>query len=286
MENLLLKEIYSNIISSAVAFIIILLIFAVFNLIIIKKYDSQRQKKKLRIRAFYIALIIFLFVIVRIWVVGFTHLLAVFGLVSAALVVTNKETIMNFVGWFVIIWRGIFSEDDLIQIQQYKGYVRSMGLLYFTIYEVSEGVNGNITGRTIRVPNGLVTTNPIINLSQTSHLLQHKFVTVITQDCNVKDAIEYMSKLVDTIVSDYYQGKHEYTVAYLNKRNKNISKRISLTAKVCVKPKQEKPYGIELTTYYYCFSQDGETIQQNIWLGLLKSTPAEKTFKLVFSDSN
>ncbi|AHB99143.1 mechanosensitive ion channel [Francisella orientalis] len=37
-------------------------------------------------------------------------------LVAAGLIIVNKETVMNLVGWIIINWRSLFSEGDYIQI--------------------------------------------------------------------------------------------------------------------------------------------------------------------------
>ncbi len=283
MQKILLHEIYGNMVSTIISLIVIVLATLLVYFIFARKIESTRQKRQFRIRSFYIGCIVFIFLMARIWVEGFTHLLAVLGLVSAALVVTNKETIMNFVGWLVINWRGLFSEDDLIQIQQYKGYVKSFGMLYFTLAEISEGRNGDITGRVIRIPNGLVANNALVNYSQTSHLLEHVFSIIIVQDCEPEYAIEFLSKLVNEVIAEFYKGKKEYSMEYLKKHHKYLMARINLEARVTIHPKLDKPTGIELTTHFYCFSQDGERIQQEIWLALLKALQDEDKIKLSYN---
>ena len=113
MKDELLNNIYSNLVITAIVSIAICFAYVLFYFLLVRKIKNNRQKQKFRIRSFYVACVVFLFFMERIWVEGFTHLLAVLGLVSAGLVVTNKETIMNFVGWLVITWRGLFSEDEL-----------------------------------------------------------------------------------------------------------------------------------------------------------------------------
>jgi small-conductance mechanosensitive channel len=223
-----------------------------------------------------------MFFMERIWVEGFTHLVALLGLVSAALVVTNKETIMNFVGCLVITWRDLFIENDLIQIQNYKGYVKSIGVLYFSLAEVSDGVHGDITGRIIRVPNGLVSNNALINFSQTSHLLEQKFSVIITQDSDVESSIQFVEHLVNEVIARVYSGKKEYSREYLGRRNKNLLAKMNLHAKVSITLKVDKPSGVELTARYHCFSQDAESIQQAIWINFLKLVKKQDAFALSY----
>lgn len=80
------------------------------------------------------------------------------GLVAAGLVVTNKESIMNFAGFLIINWRGIFTEDDFIQIQNHIGCVESIQPFYFKLYETTSTNQKQATGRAIKIPNSLVIT--------------------------------------------------------------------------------------------------------------------------------
>lgn len=279
MKNELLKHFYSNLINTATVLIVIFLVYGLFYLFVIRKIKDERRKQKFRIRSFYVACVVFLFLMERVWVEGFTHLLAVLGLVSAGLVVTNKETIMNFVGWLVITWRGLFSEDDLIQIQQYKGYVKRIGMLYVMLYEVSDA-SENISGRVIRIPNGLVSNNPIINFSQTTHLFEQCFTLLFSCDNDFIALKEKIKTVVDNVLVEFYKGKQEFSVDYLGKRGKQLPGRIRLGAKVTLQSKSENLSTMQLITRYYCFSRDAEKIQESILLALLTVIKNEQSIKL------
>lgn len=280
MQNVLFREIYGNLVSTLIASLAVLLCYLFINYFFIRKIEGIRQKRHIRIRSFYVVAIIYLFLMARIWVEGFTHLLAVLGLVSAALVVTNKETIMNFVGWLIITWRELFSEDDLIQIQLYKGYVKSIGILYFSLYEVTDGANGNITGRVVRVPNGLIANNALINFSQTSHLLEQKLTLLITQNSDLEFAIEHVAQSIDAILNDFYKNKKEYNLEYIARKNKRVTNRLSLKADVIIAQRADKPAAMELIARYYAFSSDAESILRKVWLTLLSSIKDEERITL------
>jgi len=281
MQNILMHEIYGNVISTVIALAAILLtsLFVVF--FSTRNIDSRRRKRRFRVRTFYVASGIFLFLLARIWVEGFTHLLAVLGLVSAALVVTNKESIMNFVGWLIITWRGLFSEDDLIQIQQYSGYVVSMGMLYFTLAEVSSGVSHEVTGRVIRVPNGLVANNALINFSQTAHLLEQVFDIIIARDSDHEFAMRFLEDIINSQIKPCYKDRKEYSLEFLRKQHKEVADRMSLDVKVTLQPVLDKSLEIHLLAKYYCFSSDAEKLQQAIWKKFLSAAKDEPAIKLV-----
>lgn len=280
MQHAFLNNIYENLFSTLIAFVVIALIYFLVSVFFIRKIVSKHQKQKMRVRSFYIASVIFFFLMAHVWVEGFTHLLAILGLVSAGLVVTNKEIIMNFVGWLVITWRGLFAEDDLIQIQQYKGYVQRIGILYITLYEVSEP-SSNITGRIIRVPNGLVSNNALINFSQTSHLLEQRFTISVSAENDFVALEQKIKTVVETELSEYYRGKREFSESYLSKKQgRQLTSRIRLGAKISLRQKGECLSAVTLTACYFCFSEDAEKIHERILLALLKLASEEKSIKL------
>ena len=95
MRTLLLNEIYGNLVKSGLIQAILFIITAGINLFAFQKIANKKQLKQFRARTLYIACFILLFFMARIWVEGFTHLLAILGIVSAALVITNKESIIS-----------------------------------------------------------------------------------------------------------------------------------------------------------------------------------------------
>lgn len=274
-----LNSFYSNLISTAIIFLVILMLYGLFNFFVVRKVRDHRQKQKLRVRAFYVACVVFIVFMERVWVEGFTHLLAVLGLVSAGLVVTNKETIMNFVGWLIITWRGLFSEEDLIQIQQYKGYVKRIGILYVMLYEVTDA-NGDISGRVIRVPNGLVSTNPIINFSQTTNLFEQYVSLLFSSDNDFDSLKEKVRVVIDAVLMETYKDRQEYSLDYLSRRSRQLQDRVKLTARVSLQPKSENLSVVQMTVRYYCFSRDAEKIQEAILLALLKTVKSDPAIKL------
>ncbi len=273
---------YKNIINTLIVFFVLLIAYLIINAISAKKNKGERDRRNFKIRLLYITFIIFIFFIARIWVEGFSHIVTMLGIVSAALVITNKETIMNLTGFFIITWRELFIENDLIQLLQYKGYVKSIGLLYFTLSEVSEGIHGDVTGRIIRVPNGLASTNALINFSQTSHLLEQHFSVIVTPDSDIDTAIDFVGNIVAATINEKYKAKREYSVEYLCKRNKHIISRINLKPKTSINLKQSKPSGIEIISRYHCFSEDAEKLHQQICLNLIKAQKDQSDFKLSY----
>jgi small-conductance mechanosensitive channel len=110
--------------------------------------------------------LIFLAILSWVWLRGVGSILALLTLVAAAMTIVHKELIQNFTSWSVIAWRGLFKLGDHIEVGSHTGRVTDLGPMYFTLNEAT-GVDTGLrpTGRTVRVPNALVLTNPVINYS-------------------------------------------------------------------------------------------------------------------------
>jgi len=259
------NEIYSHLLDTAVSLLALMVIYIIVAWIVLRKIEGKKNKHRVKVRLFYVFFAFFAIMMARIWVEGFTHLLAVLGLVSAGLVVTNKETIMNFVGFIVINWRGLFSEDDLIEIQGYKGYVKSFGFLYFSLYEVSELCFGQLTGRIIRLPNGLITTNPLVNFSDTAHLIEQSFSLDVSLFVVNDEVVSSFREGVNDIISSHYSEHKKYSVDRLLKNNKSLKPFLTLTPKVDFAVSNNDLTKSELVLRYYCFLEDVDKIKLEVF---------------------
>lgn len=276
MQDSFLPSFYSNLISTAVSFTVIFLIYLITKFLVLRKIEDVRKKKNFRIRAFYVVAVVFLFIMAHVWVNGFTHLLAVLGLVSAGLVVTNKEFIMNLVGWLVITWRGLFAEEDLIQIQQYKGYVKRIGVLYITLHEVSDN-SSNLTGRVIRVPNGLTANNALINFLQPTHLL----IQQVSVDVPSDNDFDYLHAQVKQCVDDVLNQTIGASKDHFGRRDKVFFGRSRFDTKVLLAPKADNLSMVQMIVRFYCASGDVETVREQILTALLKLAKSDSQLKMM-----
>ncbi len=279
MQRILSSDLLVNLLSTAVAALIVTVIYFLALILLNKKNEDVKEKKRRRVRLLYVMAIFFIFILAQIWVEGFTQLLAILGLVSAALVITNKEIIMNFSGWLIIIWRGLFTEDDLIEIQQFKGYVRSIRVLYFSLLEVDRESHNVITGRMVRIPNGLVINNPIINFSP-GHLIEQHFVVVFSRTSDIEQAKEQVKAAIEDSLKTFYKNRKEYTKGFLQQRSKKIAAMIDLEPVIMMRPKYETPGGMEVSGRYYCYASDHEVIEQDIWRRLLEFLATAENIRL------
>lgn len=265
----ILQGIVNTLIASAALYLAYLLLY----FFTIKKISNLRNRRKYRLRVIYSLNFIFLICVVRIWINGLSHFFTMLGLVAAGLVLVNKESLMNLTGWFIILWRDLFSEGDHIKIQDHYGFVTTLGIFYFTLSEFDHSQRKALRGRIIKIPNGLVINCPLINYSQISAFLRYNLVVVITTNTSVDEAKKTVQQTIAQVLKKYYPNDILPLVP------KQAVWEIEM---VHAKPKIEAPAGIAITAHYYCKAADHEAVEEDMWDELLKQFHQSNHLELAY----
>jgi len=284
VDPIYLKSVLHHTVVSVVSTIVLAVLLTVVYWLTRHKFVSSKSRSRYAHRILFLGIIIFLLVMTHIWVEGFTHLFTMLSLVAAGLVVVNKETVMNFVGSLIISWRGLFNEGDLIQIQSYYGYVNKLGPLYFSLYETRSSASVNATGRTIRIPNSLVITTPLVNYSSSSNLIQYQLDVIVTAESNLEKAEVLVSSTLNAILKKHYHNNSAYNLDAIKRNNRWLAEMMSLEVSTSASPRQEKPFGILIRASYYCFPKDQPVIERAFWSAFFKKLKSVKSIKLSYSN--
>lgn len=254
--------------------IIMILIYAIISLVIAKIYKSPKQKKRVRARFFYLVLLVYFASIARLWIEGFGNIFTVLGLVSAALVVTNKETIMNFVGWFIVSWRGLFAEGDYVEINKLKGYVYQIGPLYFTLSNQKSRATKHAC--LTKIPNGLVINNPLVNYSQTDALYQKTITVTFAKTAKYKQELDACEQLLVTTIKN--ETKRYYLEFGSNIGNEVDESELLSSLKRSIKINASNANDIICTWEFECFFDHHLAIENSFWEAWIAAlTIAEST---------
>lgn len=267
-------QISTKIINTAIIIVVIALSYLAFRYWI--KSKELETKTKYKKRFLYASGIILTYFIGKIWMEGFIQLFAFLGIVSAALTITQKETLMNLMGWFIIMWRDHFSEGDRIEIANYKGYVHSIGVFYFSVSEEYMHHRQTPHGKTFRIPNGLVITSPITNHLRKVHSVEFKMTFLITPDSSLDEAMMLMKSIMEQVLASVYPKKED----------KDKKSYVFNEASVYVKPKFEEPSGIEVNLCYYCLPRDQLIIEKQAHKMILEQLQKTDTVHLAFGLSH
>ena len=196
--------ILSSILASLISIAIVLISLISILHLLRKKELSDKKIYKIKMRLLYISVIILLFILIKIWVGGISHLLTMLSLVAAGLVIVNKENVMNFTGWIIINWRSLFSEGDHINILNYNGVVTEIRLFYFRIHETVEHGDKRTTGKLIKIPNAVVITNAVFTFTSDVNIVLHKSSFLIDINKNITNKIDstWEEKIIEEIEYD------------------------------------------------------------------------------------
>lgn len=270
LSQIVLTTLAPRLINSLIAGLVIIVSAIALYLLFFKKPEDSRERKRIKYRIIYIAILIFLLVLIRIWIEGFTHLFTMLSLIAAGLVVTNKENIMNISGWLIINWRDVFAEGDFIQIQQYTGYVDTIKLLSFKLFETNALDDPIATGKTIKIPNGLVITNPVTLLTANTNLILNKTDYPIKAGSDPSHLAEKAQTLLQDILTTHYAGDARFSKDALQRKNRVLAKLIDLKPNVDIAPLTDKEHIATLKITFYSFPKDAKYLKQVLLKKLFK----------------
>jgi len=212
----------------------------------------------------YVATILGLLIIGRIWIRGFGSVATYLGILSAGLAVALRETISNIAGWIFILWRRPFEIGDRIQIGEFSGDVIDIRIFEFSILEIGNWVNADqSTGRVIHVPNGLVMKQTLANYSQGFQYIWNEVPVLITFESNWRKAKEILSMIAE---------KHALHLSKAaEKRLKEAARKYmiyytKLTPTVYTSVENS---GVLLTLRYLCEPRKRRDTEQAIWEDVL-----------------
>ncbi len=196
----------------ALSLIIILVIWLIRFFVLriaYRSYDDVRIRYRWRKASNYLAYLIGILVVGRVWVVGFGPLSTYLGLVSAGVAIALKDLLTNLAGWTFILWRRPFSTGDRIQIGEFRGDVIDTRLFQFSILEVGNWVDADqSTGRIINVPNGKVFTEPLANYTIGFDYIWDELPVLLTFESNWEKAKQLLTEIVERR-SEHLEGEPE-----------------------------------------------------------------------------
>lgn len=217
-----------------------------------------------------------LLALVFIWLEGFAPLVTVLGLVAVGLTIICKEIILNFLACLVVLWRGLFSIGDRIQVGEHSGDVLHVGMFYFTLMETgSWSAKGQSTGRLVKVPNSMVLVTPILNATKASGHVWNEFSFVVDPSSNWEEAKSIASEVVRACMA----GENRNDDEIMRRMNQQYALAGNLSPKIytCFAEK-----GVRLTVRYLCPTRNRRDSENAIVESLLRDLHKRPDIKLVF----
>jgi len=200
-----------------------------------KRIQDSKSRYTFRKTTSLLYLLFSVIVVLRIWVDNPQSLLVAYGLVAAGVAISLQDIFKNFVGGFTLLINNAYSVGDRIEINGSYGDVIDIGLMYTTLLEIRQWVDGDqATGRLSVIPNGKLLSESVNNYTKDHHFIWDEIQVPITYDSDWQKT----EKLIKDIVTDMTQATTEAAQKgiahisekyYLSKRNTDPSVFISMT---------------------------------------------------------
>lgn len=164
-------------------------------------------------------------VVMRIWAANPQTLMVAYGLIGAGVAVALQDLFKNLAGGFILFFGGMYRVGDRIEVGSQRGDVIDIGLLYTSVLEIGEWVDGDqATGRINSVPNGMVLSEPVHNFTKDHGFLWDEIVLPITHSSDWQHAVSEIQQIVSELTaSATEQARKEVEKLeenyYLSKRN-------------------------------------------------------------------
>jgi small-conductance mechanosensitive channel len=227
-----------------------------------RNVHEPRQRYHWSKAASYATAFIGIFLVGRIWFVGFRSVATFLGLVAAGLVITLKEPVLNMAGWVFLLWRRPFVVGDRIQIGEHAGDVIDRRLFQFSILEVGNWVGADqSTGRIIHVPNGRLFTEPLANYTKAFPYVWNEVTVVITFESNWREARRLLRE-----VGERHRLDPQVEAQLLGQSNEYLIFYSTVAPAVYLRGSE---YGVQLSLRYMCGARQRRGTEQSVWEGIL-----------------
>lgn len=283
-QRFLASHHWEKLMESALLALFFILLYTMVRVIITSRIKDSNLRIGWQKAAGHLILIFATLLMARIWIVAIQPALTFLGIVAAALTLIHKAALMSLTGGLFIVWRGLFSIGDRIQVGVHQGDVIGTGLFYFTLFEVGDAASGHqSTGRILKIPNNLVLTTPLVSHSKFFPQVWHELAIVLLPNSNWVKAKAIFQQLTEKHTKVYEDSAEE---AIQNAQKSAAVSPQNSAPKVYVALQQKAPAGIKLTSRFLCEAHAiGET-EVLIYEDLLDRLKKEPDIELTFEGLN
>ena len=175
-----------------------LLFKLLFEEVISKRIVEAKTRYSFRKVVSIIYVLAFVAITLTIWVEHPQALLVSYGVLAAGAALALQDLLRNVTGGISIFLTGVYQVGDRIEINSKIGDVIDIGILYTTLLETNEWVQGDqATGRLSTIPNSVVLSATVNNYTRDHPYIWDELSIPITYDSDWKEAISMISAIVE-----------------------------------------------------------------------------------------
>lgn len=158
-----------------------------------KYVTDLRRRYNSRKAAIFIAFILAILVVARVWVEEFASVTVILSVAGAGVALALHEVILCFAAWLMITVRKIYEPGDRVELGNLKGDVIDIGVFHTSLLEVGNWVWGEqSTGRTVQAPNSLIFRGPVHNYTKGFGFIWNEIRVMVTFESDWQRAKEIM----------------------------------------------------------------------------------------------
>jgi len=260
-------ELYDKLLTSLIALLLIGLLRSLLLHAVWKRTTHPRTRYQWRKITSYVAFVLALLILGRLWLEGLQPVATFLGLLTAGLAIALKDPLANIAGWFFIVWRRPFDVGDRIQIGSFAGDVIDIRVFQFTLMEIGNWVNADqSTGRIVHVPNGKVFVEPQINYSK-------GWFDYIWNEIPVLITFESDWKLAKELLQEIARSHSEHLVPLATEKLRESSRQFMTLSPhlegTVITSVQES--GVLLTVRHLCEPRKRREMNEAIWEAILNA---------------
>ncbi len=239
-----------------------------------RKVDDPGLRYRFRKATSYIAVLVGLLSLGRVWISGVDTLLAILGLMAAGMVIAMQDTVRNIAGGVYIAVKHPLRVGDRVEIDGVAGDVVNIGLLGFNLLEIRGWVDADqTTGRVVHLPNGLLLTRPLANYGAGFNWIWHEVVVPLTFDSDVDRARMVLGEIIDAHAPDISEDGTERPREML----------ISFTRLQPAVYVHADERGVRLTARMRCELRQRRRLDNAVWTELLRRLRHEPDIRLTYA---
>jgi small-conductance mechanosensitive channel len=256
-------------IDATLTILVVLFLWLVRKLVLraaLRKSDDVQNRYRWRKSTAYIAFLIGVVLVVRIWFQGLGSLSTMIGLVSAGVAIALKDALVNLAGWVFIVWRHPFEVGDRIEVGDVAGDVIDQRIFQFTLMEIGNWVHADqSTGRIIHVPNGRVFTDALANYSKGFQYIWDEVGVLVTFESDWQKAKLILQKIAARH-AEHLSGEAERRVREASMKFMIFYSKLTPIVYTCV-----EDCGVLLTLRYLTEPQERRGRMEAIWEDVLRA---------------
>ncbi len=207
-----LKAIFSgtdNVTEKIVQTLVVVVLLLLINRLLLNAFDRHFEDGtkvyRLRRTTKTTSIIVLVVMIIVIWLSDSSNLFDYLSYIAIAIIVVLHETISNIAGGLIIMARKPFVLGDRIEIENYKGDIVNIDVVYTTIVEVGgDRVNGEqSTGRIVHIPNSKLLQQAIANYNQGFEYVWMEIPITVTFESDWQKAKKIIEELTVELTGQF-----------------------------------------------------------------------------------